>query len=120
MENFNRLSKYIDRRFDERDRLKRREKEEKVEEIKDREKCNFLCRKCGLEYSCIARKRTGLKNSQWWVGKCVCGTNNIYKYRGDNKYIYRSKFLRMQRVKHYYDIIDNRHEMFEIFYGKQK
>lgn len=120
MENLNRLNKYIDRRFDERDRMNRRLKAEKIEIIKDRQQKYFWCNFCNKEYSVIGRKRQGLHNSQWWVGRCVCGKNNIRRNGDLDKYFYKSKFLRRERVKHFYDTISPSHPMFDIFYGKQK
>lgn len=115
-----RLEKYIERRIDERDRMKRRENADKVELIVDRKQVDFWCKTCKREYRSIGRSRKGINNTQWYVGRCVCGKYNIRRMYSTDPYLYLSKILRRERVNSYYDTIDPTHEMFDIFYGGEK
>lgn len=120
---------FIERRKEERWRLKERGQAEKdhkdtIISAADGQPGGFWCDTCGKDYQTTCYKRTGSLGRwpvAWYKGKCPCGKWNMVRITDKSKdiYYFKSLEIRKQRRDVDYATIDPNHELFPIIYPKQ-
>lgn len=129
MSSVDQLKARVDRRYEERQRIKMREENFKdhmqaIQQAEDNYVTSFWCKECKKDFDAQARKRIGHAGQwqvAWYVAKCLCGTTCIRRItdKKSDPY-YRNSFLvKHSRVKQYNDMLHPHDPMFKLVYPKR-
>lgn len=123
------LGKRVERRHDERQRIKIREEEHcdhlrAITDALDNYVSSFWCAKCKKDFDAQARKRIGMAGVwpvAWYVARCKCGTQAIRRITDKRKdpYYRNSYLIKYSRVKDYNDMLHPHDPMFKLVYPKK-
>ena len=92
-------------------------------DAKDNFRCAFWCTECEADFSGkgqkIVRQHSGRLPIAWWVGRCPAGHKCIRRItdRTNDRYVIYSRQLRIDRMRHRYDLLSPNDPMFWVMYG---
>lgn len=123
------LKRRVDRRHEERQRMKLRDEEYRdhmraISDAEDNYKTSFWCMNCKKDFEATAKKiigNAGAWQVAWYATKCLCGKKCIRRITDKKRDpYYRHSFLvKRSRVKEYNDMLHPHDPMFKLVYPKQ-